>query len=530
MNGQYIELNSKYRNRNLWPLASEFEVPISQSGTKNITNAEDPVCASSPIFSWTSNNLTVGGNANIPSSGAATAVISVGSVPTDRIQYCSDTIVFMISTSDEIQQLKNYYTNLVLKDVSSTNNPLRRIQNSYYQGTDGLLYRTQIIVYSTLPDDTNLGDSIEIKDPTDFTDPNIPLIFVPNGAVQDNAYISYILYNETCNQYRPILKYDPSTNIIQLDTSGSVTSTNYSGPITSSWQTTDNFSIRLESPLIPSLGNNNPTVFNTITVGSRVITTDSSTIIVTGSGLSTEYNFYKNDFLRILPFGSSLSAIDERYEYEPLPSNNQSRKIIEYEYLYDDITTSYYGVFKVYPEFNITYPLYDTVTPKGAKIEVLSFSYDNFNPFTYTGSLVSQQNMVCYEVQLLNLILPNATLTVSAGGRIAFYPYVYVELSNVSASSSGNKHAIYSNNPNSTNAIFRAAIFDVQNPLTTPFVRIDGEGMIQTIKFKPNDNLYFKVYMATGEIFKTIIDENFSPTIPNPLGQISAVFKFKRIN
>jgi hypothetical protein len=36
--------------------------------------------------------------------------------------------------------------------------------------------------------------------------------------------------------------------------------------------------------------------------------------------------------------------------------------------------------------------------------------------------------------------------------------------------------------------------------------------------------------MATGEIFKTIIDENFSPTIPNPLGQISAVFKFKRIN
>ena len=79
------------------------------------------------------------------------------------------------------------------------------------------------------------------------------------------------------------------------------------------------------------------------------------------------------------------------------------------------------------------------------------FSYDNEVPFTYTGSLVSQQEMVCYEVELLNLILPNRTL--KSGGRSAFYPFFYVELQNISSSSAGTKNIIYSNNPNSTRIV-----------------------------------------------------------------------------
>ena len=59
---------------------------------------------------------------------------------------------------------------------------------------------------------------------------------------------------------------------------------------------------------------------------------------------------------------------------------------------------------------------------------LLQFSRDNLNPFVYTGSLVSQQDVVCYEVELLNLVLPNAILAVSGGGLISFYSYVYVQL------------------------------------------------------------------------------------------------------
>ena len=95
---------------------------------------------------------------------------------------------------------------------------------------------------------------------------------------------------------------------------------------------------------------------------------------------------------------------------------------------------------------------------------ILPFTYDNLNPFVYTGSLISQEEMVCYQIELLNLILPNTTLTVGNGGSIAYYPYVYVELQNVSACGANLKNIIYSNNPNSTKVLFRAAIDDVPNP------------------------------------------------------------------
>jgi hypothetical protein len=143
--------------------------------------------------------------------------------------------------------------------------------------------------------------------------------------------------------------------------------------------------------------------------------------------------------------------------------------------------------------------------------------------------MVSQQDTVCYEIQLLSLTLPNSILAIANGGRNAFYPYVYVQLSNVSASGASLKNIIYSNNPNSTNVIFRAPIYDTQDPLNTPFTRIDGGGMIQTIKFKPNDNLYFKITMYTGELYKSNVQEYYSPSIPNPRAQITAVFSIKRI-
>ena len=54
--------------------------------------------------------------------------------------------------------------------------------------------------------------------------------------------------------------------------------------------------------------------------------------------------------------------------------------------------------------------------------------------------------------------------------------------------------------------------------------------MTQTIKFKPNDNLYFKVSMSTGETYKTILQEFYSPASPNQLNQITALFSFKRIS
>jgi hypothetical protein len=137
--------------------------------------------------------------------------------------------------------------------------------------------------------------------------------------------------------------------------------------------------------------------------------------------------------------------------------------------------------------------------------------------------------MVCYEVELLDLILPNTTLDCGEGGRIAFYPYVYVELSNVSSTGGHLKNLIYSNNPNSTRVTFRCPINDIQNPLTSTFVRIDGDGMVQTMKFKPNDNLYFRVTLPNGETYKTLLQDTQPPAQPVGLAQISACFAIRRL-
>ena len=507
---RYIEVNSNFRDRNLWPQASEFEIPISQTGTKSITNATDPVSLSMPIFSWTSNNLLIN-TTSIPSlSHTQTINGNVGNqILAGNIAYSSDTTTFVVTCSSPFQVLRNYYSSLVITDVAVTAvpNPIRRIANSYYLGLSSGNYRCEVTLSNPFSDVMNLGDAIKISDPTDFSDVYTPLIFVPNGALQENAYNNYILYNETINQYRPILRYDNITDIIQLNTSGSTTSTYSSGPIDDSWSITDNFSLRTQPPTLPVLGS--------IGYPLVVLTATDSVITVNSLILSEITNYYKNSFIRILPFNGN----NYNYNYTKHYPNNNGYHITSYSY---DIITNI-GTFSFTPSLSYI-PL------AGSPIEILPFSYDNFNPFVYTGSLVSQQDMVCYEMQLLSLTLPNYTLDVSQGGRIAFYPYIYVQISNVSATGAGLKHIIYSNNPNSTNIIFRAPIYDVQNPLSTPFVRIDGGGMTQTLKFKPNDNLFFKVIMSSGENYQTILQEYYSPSSPNPMAQITALFSFKRMN
>ena len=161
---------------------------------------------------------------------------------------------------------------------------------------------------------------------------------------------------------------------------------------------------------------------------------------------------------------------------------------------------------------------------------MIGTNYDNEMPLLYSGSMVSQQEMVCYEITLINLVLPNAPVVGGNGGRIAFYPYVYVQLENVTSPSGGNSINIYSNNPHSRRMLFRAAIDDVNNPGSTPFIKINSDGQTMTVKFKPNDNLKFSVHLPDGTIFNTVLSENPSPEPANPYAQLSAMFAIRRVN
>lgn len=501
---RYIEINSTYRDRNLWSIPGEFEMLLSQTGRKNKRYSIDPVSLSMPLFSWTSNNFKIGGGSKIN-------LIVDNSKP---IQYISDQLSFAVSTTEQIQQLKNYYNGLVLIDtISGASEIKRRIIEYIYLGSynDGgtTKYRAQITVFNTYSDSFKHGDQLTISDPTDFSDPSYPILFVPNSIRQENAYNTYILYNEINNQYRMINSFELRTSLLTLYTQDNNIPTINSGPIDNTlWQTTDNFSIRKIIPLLPLSGTNN-TLQITVLTSRLIIISDPNSV------LSKYKNYYRNQFLRILPY---ISPSDYSYNFNPIPNNNEARRIVYYEY---DIVNSR-GIFKIYPWF--------TFNPEiGTYIEILPFSYDNLNPFVYSGSLVSSRQLTCYEIQLISLTLPNATLSTASGGRIAFYTHVYVQLSNISSTGGALKNIVYSNDPNATNIIFRAPIYDTQNPINSHYVKITGDGMIQTIKFKPNDNLYFKITLPNGEIYNTILPEYYSPSEPNPKCQISALFSIRKI-
>ena len=52
--------------------------------------------------------------------------------------------------------------------------------------------------------------------------------------------------------------------------------------------------------------------------------------------------------------------------------------------------------------------------------------------------------------------------------------------------------------------------------------------MTQTVKFRPNDSLRFSVYLPDGKLFQTVMTDYYSPSSPNILVQIDALFGIKR--
>jgi hypothetical protein len=182
--------------------------------------------------------------------------------------------------------------------------------------------------------------------------------------------------------------------------------------------------------------------------------------------------------------------------------------------IYTDGASNYYVQWN---DFTMT--LVDT-------INICCFSNDNFTPLSYNGSMLSINETACYEVSLLNLTLPNASLV--TGSRISFYPYVYVEFSNSTSPNGASKEIIYSNNPHSNKALFMAAVPQAVQPILNTFMSLSSSGS-QIIKFKPNDNLRFSVYLADGTLFQTLENDLLTPYPPQSRVQIEAFFSIRRI-
>ena len=582
----YLEVDSTYRDRNSFPEISDFEIQVSQSGSRSKEKSLDPVCLSAPVEQWTGNRF----NAGISGNSITVTVVSIPVTANMLIEYGTDNINLIVratlATPSLLQKTKNYYLSANVRVQLSAGPPATYAYRNiiYYEWltTDGTYDYARIILSSAFQDSVlplGTGVSIQIFEPSASTDLAItpPSFFVPNGYVGANCYYGLYMYNETLSEHRKIINYDVSVNLAFLESAVN-------------WSKSDNFSIRKELPL----------------VSATDLTIPNLTTITCAQGtLSNVTDYYNQNFIRIIPKGTN-----NVYGRNQLPPTGEMRRIIGYttgtsysltwiegfftvrvapiqyiaylsvisDYIYMIVVDTFLGVpgpFLVMTNFSLTimkrygpvpigsvaanlwdptqWAFYTTIpitmtpsfltyqsstftfTPALStfpsdsthKFEILNWSYDNSYDLNYSGALLTQPEMVC--IELLNIILPNKTLNTQYGSRIAYYPYVYVELSNVSSGGSGLTNIIYSNNPNSTKMVFRACVDDMNQPLNSAFVKIDGDRMVQMMKFQANSTIRFRVTLPNGELFRVNDPEYFSPNQPNAKNQITALFAIKRV-
>lgn len=550
-NRRFVEISSANRNRNQYPQPAEFEVPFAPPRSLNTnqqikgyyysqTGYTGPNGPIGTIYTQTMDVADPVTNGVVEYLWPATG--STGVTGTFRI----DTSYIATGPSSTIY---NVYVNVNGPTGSCLNSPYRTVTDYYvgyqlqapnaanaaiiqsYTPSSGLMtLQTPLITTPVWNNPVSIVDPSQLDNTNGFTGPPWTLTLPGVDAcgkkimTYDQAYNGYYVIDETLSQYRNSIVY---STIVSYDYITRKATLDQKMP---GWTITNQYSIRKSLPnqflkvrtavgptslILPSPYNNQPNY-----------QLNTSNCIFLGPGSNTSDNYYNGQYI---------------YVYPPLVSNNQITPLTNIEgscfyinaYIGNGINACF--VNPVNPPNVIRptqyYPSYQSESTSypinGDYINIVSFSNDNYNPLMYNGSVVSQNETVAYEISLVNLTLPNITLV--TGARIAFYPYVYVEFTNVTAGSSSSKNVIYSNNPNSNRALFLVPITDINDPLRSPFIKLDAGSMTQTVKFKPNDCLRFSVYLPDGTLYQTITSDYYSPSGPNPFCQIDALFGIKRL-
>lgn len=548
-NTRYLEITSDYRNRNLYPLPSQFDVEISQTGIKDKVFALDPISNATPLLIFNGSLLFID-QGSIPNT-QINGHICFTNIPNTNSIYqeeCQHKLTLKL-TGDVKFNNSSFYNGLIISILNLSNlYEYRRIISSDF------ISNTQMVVTLESAFSVNVQNDSEFTiNNSSYNTTNICKIFIPFGSNSDNYYINYLLEDTTLSEFMKIISYDGLSHLATLEY-----------PFSNAWDGLDSYILRKEMPCQKGILQN--TNNDGLTYSSFIL--ENNTINYTGDFLRIPYYMSDTDngIRKIIRFqtpitstiglGSTVNNIiiyvnglnkfynkNGYYVGFYISIGNEIRLITSYilNYNINNIVTSInIGFTSDFSSITIgdiltisggvVYPQFDGIAPLNINsYEILGYSRDNAVPFNYTGSTVSQQEDVCYEIELRDLVLPNETLIVGKGSKITFYPYVYIELSNVSSPGAGQRGILYSNNPNSNKMLFRCPMDDIPNPLISPFIKISGDGTVQTIKFKINDNLRFSVRLPSGEIFETKVKEQYSPLPPNPMCQISAFFSLKRL-
>jgi hypothetical protein len=542
---RYIEIYSGNRNRNEYPLVSMFEIPYNISVIDN----SDPVINGAIYYKWKSEYILDTGFLSSNTTNSTPIIPPINSI-----------------TSKSQPTEFNAYNGFNFYDFNTFT--LRTII-SYDPSTLSITLNRNGIISSS--------DLYSIYDGSTNSVIHIPYIDDNGNQLEtiDRIYDDYYVMDETLSYglnivAKKITKYDGLLRLAYLET-----------PMPSSWNVNDSYTLRKSLPVEKWTLDVLTFINNDFSYGPI------GPVITFPNGASNVNGYYRGKYV----YFSSNNPLDFKNNFKPIYGNfyikeykvtylgggNYKREaFVDYDsksnlpyfkindglfltgtnnitqylsnvyskeddyyrnYILLNVTTNEKRIITFYngltKETTVDVPftscnpgdVYKIITPN--TINIVSLSHNNYSPLDYNGTLVSQNNSICYEVSLIEIILPNVNL--KTGSKIVFYPYVYVELSSISASQTYSKNIIYSNNPNSGRALFTAAITDVVAPEITSFIKPNCV-MTQIVKFKPNDNFRFSVYLPNGKLFETIEQDLFSPYEPNSKLQIHATFSIKRLD
>ena len=494
----FLELDSSYRNRNLDPKVSDFTVTLSQSGIKSQANAIDPVSNAYPVnvFNFKTSPVDV----NTVSFNKTLTLDSFLTTPS-VVNTSSTTVLVLWCSTDFGTQSGTFTGSVLVYQSSDANGIYRRITDWKYYKTvtttnippnpPTIKYYYKVSIESAFSTQPLVNTTFLIQNPSDFTDTAHPYIFLPSSLAIPNYYNKYILYNQTKNESVNIVSYDMDTHLAQLGDITNKNSWTLNGATGPPVVPADTYVVREEAPV--QIGSANANGTNTsVPVGTAFFSNHAS-------------SFYTNAFIRFTS-GNNINAISKIIKTNEVLATSKTPATP--------------------PSVLFVNPLVNAVQ-NGDAFEILQYSSDNYSPFVYTGTLSSNSQPVAHEISLNSLTLPNIYL--KSGGRIAYYPYVYVVLENVSSTSGNPKNLIYSNNPNNYKAVFRAPITDLNHPNNSPFVKLTGNGMKQTMVFKQNDDVHVSILLPNGNLFEPISQDNPVGQTPNPLLQTSVLFSMERI-
>lgn len=429
---RYLDIDSTYRDRALYPLQGEFVALASDtgvSGAKTALTSRDPVTRSYPIATFQGNSLPIIGT------------ITGGTAGAPKLQPVS------FFSSDPTVYKGAAITNTTTGETS-------RISSFIVQDDQAIL----VFPFSAVAP----GDGFQISDPS-----TRDAVFLANLQTQVNPtnLVGYYLVDETTGESRQITAYSALTNSIVLDT-----------PFTAAWSVNDTYAI------VESLS----------TVQSGTATAMTATTITLDPGLTP--STVVGQFLDIRA---------------PGPLYHTSRIITAY-----DPGT---GVATVNSPFT-------TLVAVPGAYAILPFSYDSSSSLgSGTGTIESG----LYTVNLLTLILPNVEIAATPSKRLSSFPYLYVELGNMSERATPGQ--LITNNPYGRRALFKTPVFDTSNVLASDFIKLNGSGISQLIQFNPSEDVYVRVLLPGGSVFATSVPDFSPPAPPNSSLQISLTFSLSRV-